>query len=414
MSCLKIVQHTTNFGTCMPGIQPDGKEFCTVAACCIFAANPDFSKPGIFVQNRLYTLICCLFLTQFPFSGTSQPGEQTPVDFQIAAHYGFFMANQPKAYYLQTSHTRMLEFTASKRTTGNRQWEAENSLPTIGLSGLISDLGSKEYLGKMAALFPFVHFPLKRSKNSITTFRLGTGVGWVEKPFDKNTNYKNLMIGSHLNAVISLKLQQEWKLSDQLYANLAIGFTHLSNGAMKLPNLGLNIPTLSVGTRYQSKTGTIPFTKRQLRRDKHIDLTILGSFALKQTYPLEHRAHLVKLVTAEVSKFLSPVSSFTAGVTCAYDPSLSKEITFVQAYEFDKSELQMQASVFAGYEHHVGKISFPVQLGTYVYNNYKASSLYQVIGVRYHWSPKWFAAVQLKAHFGKADYIQSGIAYKIS
>ncbi|RYY18832.1 MAG: hypothetical protein EOO04_23165 [Chitinophagaceae bacterium] len=90
-----------------------------------------------------------------------------------------------------------------------------------------------------------------------------------------------------------------------------------------------------------------------------------------------------------------------------------EEIYDAPTYTFDKSALQLQASVYAGYEHVVGRLSIPVQLGLYFYNNYSISSIYQMIGLRYKISQRWTAAVQLKAHFGKADYIQYGVGYKI-
>ncbi|MET0299164.1 MAG: hypothetical protein ABW036_05365, partial [Flavitalea sp.] len=93
------------------------------------------------MQNPVYIFICCLFFVQARLTGKSQSIEELPVDLQIAGHYGFFMANQPKAYYLRNEHTRMLEFTVSRRTTGSRQWETDNRLPTIGVSGLFADLG---------------------------------------------------------------------------------------------------------------------------------------------------------------------------------------------------------------------------------------------------------------------------------
>jgi len=58
-------------------------------------------------------------------------------------------------------------------------------------------------------------------------------------------------------------------------------------------------------------------------------------------------------------------------------------------------------------------LSIPIQLGAYLYNKYQISEVYQVIGLRYRFLPHWIAGLQLKAHLGKADYIQYGIGYKL-
>ena len=345
---------------------------------------------------------------------------KTSID--LNAFYGFFIANQPKSLYLRNDHSRMMELSISRQTTGRHKWERESNLPRIGIALLYGDLGSQEYLGKMTAVYPFIHFPLIRAKRSVTSFRLGAGLGWVEKPYDRETNYKNLMIGTHLNAAISLRFQTEWELVRNLYFNAGIAFTHLSNGSVRLPNLGLNIPAITAGLRYQASspkgrtTPVLPDIETQHHPatfKRRTNLFVHAGIAFKQTYPLESKVQVVRILNLELTRTLSPVSRIATGLNFSYDPSLSKEIYEAPTYTFDKSEVQVQGSVYAGYEHVVGRLSIPVQLGVYLYNNYQISQVYQMIGLRYQFSPRWVASVQLKAHFGKADYIQYGVGYKI-
>jgi hypothetical protein len=340
----------------------------------------------------------------------------------LNAFYGFFIANQPKSLYLRNDHSQMLELSLSRQTTGRHNWERESNLPRLGIGLLYGDLGSREYLGKLAALYPFIHFPLIRAKRSVTSFRLGAGLGWVEKPYDKETNYKNLMIGTHLNAAISLRLQTEWEIMRNLYLNAGLAFTHLSNGSVRLPNLGLNIPAVSAGLRYErSSTPAVKATAARevgtqngdKRFRRSTNLYVHGGFAFKQTYPLESKVQLVRILGFELTRSLTPVSRLAGGLNFSYDPSLSEEVYEAPTYTFDNSAFQLQGSVYAGYEHVVGRLSIPVQLGLYFYNNYSISQVYQMIGLRYRFAERWVASVQLKAHFGKADYIQYGVGYKI-
>jgi hypothetical protein len=142
-------------------------------------------------------------------------------------------------------------------------------------------------------------------------------------------------------------------------------------------------------------------------------LFIFAGGAFKQTYPLESTVHLIRIANFELARSLSPVSRVNTGILISHDKSLSSEIANAPTYTFDKSELQLQASAYLGYEHVVGRLSIPIQLGVYLYNNYKMSQIYQLIGLRYRISGKWLMSLQLKAHYGKADYIQYGIGYKI-
>jgi hypothetical protein len=95
-----------------------------------------------------------------------------------------------------------------------------------------------------------------------------------------------------------------------------------------------------------------------------------------------------------------------------YDPSLSKEIANLPILTSDESKPKYQAGIYAAYEHNLGRISIPLQLGAYVYNQYSINPLFQVIGVRYAINKHWKASFQLKTHLGKADHIDWGIGYR--
>ncbi len=365
------------------------------------------------MRQPLFNLISLVLLWIMPVSLMGQASDPHPPSFGINSMYGFFLANQPKSMYLQNDHALMTEATISWQSSGREQWHHDTRFPSLGVALIHGDVGSRAYLGHVTALYPFMHFPIKRGLRSITSFRLGAGLGWVEKTYDKSSNFKNLMIGSHLNATISLRLQSEWELLPRLNFNLALNFTHLSNGTFKLPNLGLNIPAISAGLRYGTAATKVRKRTAGPSIDKRPELLIQLAGALKQTYPLESKLYFVPVFTGEFAKPLGKVSRLNAGVTVSYDKSLSKEVVNDPNYVFDKSDLQLQAGIYTGYEHVAGRLSIPVHLGVYVYNNYPVNQLYQTIGLRYQFGNRLTAAVQLKTHFGKADYIQYGIGYKL-
>jgi hypothetical protein len=336
-----------------------------------------------------------------------------PVSMEINGLLGFFIANQPKSLYLRDDHSKLIELNVSLQTRGNHQWQYDNRFPRIGIGILHGTTGSNQYLGKLTALYSFLHFPLIRTAKTQTTFRLGAGAGWIQKPYDKVVNHKNLMIGTHLNACISLRLQSEWKLSQKLYANLGLAFTHLSNGSIKLPNLGLNIPAATIGIRHALTDAPLPAENKLRKAEKKTTYYIHVSGALKQTYPLESSIHLVKIANFELLRTISATGRVGTGVIISYDRSLSNEIANAPTYIFDKSELQVQGSVYGSYEQVVGRLSFPLQFGVYLYNKYMVSRVFQMIGIRYCISDRFMVNMQLKTHFGKADYIQYGIGYTL-
>lgn len=363
-----------------------------------------------YLGKALFLALLCIFLNH-SLAQTSGSSFFSSLSPGIKTHYGFFLVNQPKSEYVRDSHTYFGELTISTQTKGNKAWQQVNHNPQIGISLLYGSSGSRQYIGNVAALFPYLKFPLFRTSRTLTSFRLGFGAGWVQKPFNKETNTKNLLIGTHLNGCINMLVEQEWQLQKHIYLNAGLSFTHLSNGSITLPNLGLNIPALSLGLRYAIQPATTTTEKKALppfvKKWHYYAYTFAAG---KQTYPLESPVYLVNTLMLEAVKDFSYTGRFGAGVNLTLDRSLSKENVY---YEFEKTDPQWQGSVYALYEKVIGNLSIPLQLGAYLYNKYQISEVYQVIGLRYRFLPHWIGAVQLKAHLGKADYIQWGLGYKL-
>ena len=73
----------------------------------------------------------------------------------------------------------------------------------------------------------------------------------------------------------------------------------------------------------------------------------------------------------------------------------------------------LQAGIFGAYEHYFGRLSIPLQLGAYVYNQGKSPLLFQQIGMRYQLNNKLNTELHVKTHLGKADFIHAGIGYTL-
>jgi hypothetical protein len=362
-----------------------------------------------YLRETLLAGLMCVFFTS-SWAQTGSPSFGSSLSVGAKTHYGFFLVNQPKSEYVRDSHTYFGELTISTQTSGRQLWQQINNNPHVGVSLLYGNSGSKKYIGNVAALFPYIKFPLFKSPHAATSFRLGFGAGWVQKPFDKVTNTKNLLIGTTLNGCINMLIEQEWQVYKRLYFNAGFSFTHLSNGSITLPNLGLNIPALSVGLRYALQP-TAPVTVKKewqpiVKKWHYYAYTYAAG---KQSYPIESPVYLVNTVVVEAVKDFSHTGRFGAGLNVTLDRSLSNETV---EFDFDKSDPQWQASAYALYERVIGNLSIPFQLGVYAYNKYQFTPIYQVIGLRYRFLPHFIAGLQLKAHLGKADYIQWGLGYK--
>jgi len=350
------------------------------------------------------------FTTGYAYS-QEQEGIFKNASIGIQGYYGSFLTTKPKSVYIRDSYASFAEIYFQKQTRGRSDWEITHNCPQWGVAFLMGNTGSKQYIGKMYALFAYINTPLIRKQNFTSSFRVGAGPGIVEKPYNIYTNPKNTIIGTRLNAFINLALQNEIRISAKLYFNAGLAFTHLSNGGTTLPNLGLNTPSLTAGIRYA-------LTKDDIALKKPVD-----SFAAKLTWRLSLTAgekqiglvggpfNTIIVLQPGISKRFRCNHAYGAGVAVFINPGATKDKKLIPANSQAVPELQ--TGLYGSYEHFFGRISIPIQLGVYVYNKGDNPFLFQQMGFRCKINSHFNTELMLKAHMGKADLIHAGIGYTL-
>ena len=327
----------------------------------------------------------------------------------LQGSYGSFLTIAPKAQYLRDSYTSFGELAFSKQTDGRQPWQTANHYPRLGVAAIYGNTGSRKYIGHMAGAFPFVSFPLLHHRQWTTQFRLGTGAVWIQKPYDPVSNYKNALIGSRFNYLINMMLENEIRLSGHISLNAGLSFTHISNGCLQLPNLGLNIPALTAGITYHTLKTPVTVNPTKASYNAHIQYMVSTSVGMKQSPWVGSPHYVVNVLSAEASRAFNYSNRYGAGLSLFYDRSL---VIDASGLTFSKEESRkVQGALYALYEHQMGKVSIPVELGFYVYHPYDNNFWYQSLGLRYRLAPHWQWSVQLKTHLGKADYIHTGFGY---
>ena len=73
----------------------------------------------------------------------------------------------------------------------------------------------------------------------------------------------------------------------------------------------------------------------------------------------------------------------------------------------------LQAGVGAVYEVMIGKLSIPLAVGFYAYNNYKEIPfMYLKMGISYYLTKNINLNFTLKSHYAKADFFAYGLGYR--
>jgi hypothetical protein len=153
------------------------------------------------------------------------------------------------------------------------------------------NFGNRKELGNPTALYLFQGARIARFNPRLSLnyeWNFGVTFGW--SPYHGETNERNHIIGSKVNAYLNAGISLDWSVSKEVDLYIGANASHFSNGNTELPNAGLNTTAVRAGISYffnrradeltasaldarHTNTGMPPFPK-------HIsyDLTLFGSW----------------------------------------------------------------------------------------------------------------------------------------
>lgn len=395
------------------------------------AKNRQF-KDGI-IADRIFgrfgfvfLLGICLFLVRTETLGQRYFSHQLrspSIVLESRVYYGWTLDHHIEMTPFKRHHAAY-EISILKATYGRTRWEYMYNYPLIGLSYWYSDLGRTKPLGSAHALFPYINFPLLHQQDFNLYFRLGVGVGYLTRKYDRYDNYENLAIGSHLNGVVSLLLEARWRVAKRLMVAAGVSLTHFSNGAIKQPNYGLNIPGVNLAVAYRLSREN-PYLRQKLMPEltpfefdgkKFLQLDVNAAFGIKDlqaTLGMGNR-YMVSTVSGNLMWPVRYKSRLGFGVDLSYDGSDEKllELRGIQAeHQID----YVKTGLTAAYELSFSRMSIMLNLGSYITGLDKSDGyVYEKLGLRVGITDMLFASMTLKAHYAKADYIAFGLGYRFN
>jgi hypothetical protein len=325
---------------------------------------------------------------------------------------GFIVAHRPSVVHVLQKHCRSLELNFTQTTTKRKGWEELYSFPEIGLGYQYFNLGNPQELGSAQGLFGLIKFKLINHKTNFLKTHLGFGVGYVSKPFNVEDNYKNLLVGSHINATITTGIEYQIRLSKKSEIISGINLTHYSNGGSNVPNMGINLAMLNIGLIYHLNE-IHPIEKDTVNIDRSKSFEVLLAGGVTQIYPPNSPKYGVGILTTDYLWPLKKKSVFTVGADAFLDKS-HKAFLLQDSIITDGVDGFLRWGIHVGYGLRVGKCTGILQTGYYLFNPNKIdASIYNTLSFRYHINEQWFVCFNLKSHFARADYFQYGIGYHL-
>jgi len=329
----------------------------------------------------------------------------------LLPHYGFVLKNKLETAHLSNQHPWGAELEYLIQTTGRKSWQTEYNNPSYGLSLQYWQFDPDKRLGNQLGIVMFFKGKLLQRSDFAITYRIAGGGGLVGKRFDLHTNTQNNLLSSRLNFVLNGRVAYEQKFSSGFSTQIGIDLLHFSNGSVRMPNGGINIPNIFAGLQYTLSQPSAPVQAEKAPKEKRWLLLLAAAAGSKNEYPVNSRNHPVGTLSAYGGRQLNNKSTLIAGADLFYDGTKRYWVddeTTVNVFQL------LQGGLVAGHELSIHNLAIITHLG---YSFYQPVSInpriYQRYGIRYYLLPGLAVNAAMRAHLGKADFVEWGLTYRI-
>lgn len=298
-------------------------------------------------------------------------------------------------------------------TTGNKQWHSVYHYPNIGITTKYINFHYSNVLGQAIATYPFIQFNLNLKKRFYSSLRIGLGIAYLSKKYNQTENPTNIAISTSLNVIGNMQIRLGYRLSQKVDIVANLNGTHLSNGAYKKPNYGINMAGLGIGIKYNINSYQ-PFHSEQWESKSNKSIASIGVLGgIKEVGGAGGSKYYP--ITLQLA-YLKPATRFFtigAGFDLMYDKSSKFDILQKnQHYSSPNDDICIGA--VSHFQFPLDRFSSFAEIGLYVYNpNPKSPIVYQRIGLNYRLSTRMSFVLALKTHLTVADHIDWGFAITI-
>jgi hypothetical protein len=330
---------------------------------------------------------------------------------EVRQKMGFLAAHRGAIAHVPNRIGMPFELVWYRKPSGNKQWHTAYRFPEHGITLFHGSVGNDSILGKFTGVYGFVQIPIIRPTNHFRLdWQFGSGLGFTPKIYDPIKNPKNIAIGSHINGMMCLGIYSKYYFGRN---KISLGFdiTHFSNGAFGVPNLGINMPYISMS--YARNIGKLKVNEKvfplpEKYRSWNIGATAI--FIVKESYNDNPKKYPVFGLNLHTRKVFRP----KVGMEVSLD-LISKQAIKAYFPEIPKTQWQIfQMGIFAAYILPLDHFHFVFGMGAYIKDKFKPEDpVYHKIGMRYQFNNGLIAQWVLKTHFGRADYLEAGIGYSL-
>ncbi|MCY0967919.1 acyloxyacyl hydrolase [Chryseobacterium wangxinyae] len=389
---------------------------------------------------RYFYLFFLVFTSAFLFSQDLDSIPRSNLQGTVSLQVGKFLGTND---YLKTlTHREFIGASAelTVQTDGSQEWHRRFGRPYYGGGIIAFNYLKNSEMGKPFAVYGTFGGTMNRAKTHSWNYETSAGFAFNWTPYDLKKGYNNQTFGSSVSIYINLGASYKRYLGKHFDLGLGLNFNHFSNGALKLPNKGMNTFSPKLSLTYNFNERLIPKEDSLSAFDKYstLDVNVFGAvrhsifygkdpgfedFDVDMIRKFEGKYYQNWGVETVYHRQLTYKSSLGLGAGIMYDEDYNHrfyqdEYGVIQSTRrFKKDHLLLH--VFPSYRLSISKFAIQLQPGFYIFKKeidrrYDKTIFYQRVGFQYTIGRNLLVGIALRSFkFHKADYIEWRLGYRI-
>ena len=303
-----------------------------------------------------------------------------------------------------------------RQTDGSQAWESFFNYPKIGIDFRFEHHTMKDYfdeesqktidLGNSYAVFGYCNGHLIDRPKFQFDYTWGIGMAYWPKGH-------NRLVSSPLTVHLTLDFGPVFKISDNLDLVMRAVYSHASNGALRVPNKGINVLGGQVGMRYYPDGHIKTPDPIALPFEKHNLLYVLDGIGVRESNTILGRYCLGNTFQIGYSRVFHPCFRYGGGIDLLYTGENKvmyeyhhAEEAYKPLYAFSLAPFLAGELCYGDFIMHLSMACYLWQPAAYLPRHYQ--KYYERLSFRYHFgkSKTLFTGVGMKVHASKIDYIE--------
>jgi len=355
---------------------------------------------------RSAILIVALFLMSLTI--VAQKRDSSAYSFLgFQAHYGFIIPHSPAIEPVSHTNPFGFELSVNILKTSYESWKVFNHYNISGIQAGYFNFQNPEIVGSAYFLTVFTEPILSYGDRFLFSMKAGAGLSYLTKTYDPETNQTNKFFSTHLGFPLYLRARFRYRIFDKTYLTLSGSYNHISNGAVKIPNYGINYPTVSLGIEYFQKP--LPQLDNVYTPEKHkkmSDQYLVIQALTGYKYVYGEPTYAFGLHT-RFTRQIRPRYALNAGAEIILNGGVKKMIE-IEDLDLDYKRVALTV----GQDFIFGKVILTQYFGFYIYAPYKAESfVYQKYELSYKIHPKIMMGIFLQAYASHAELLGLSFNY---